>query len=132
MNCAANVATDTTKPLRVLIVEDEPLIAESLRADLRDAGFEVVAVASRVERALALIDDVIFDVAIVDANLAGKSAAPVAAALSARGSPFLAFSGYAREQLHSDFSDAVFVQKPYRIGRLIDDLNAALAKRRGA
>jgi DNA-binding response OmpR family regulator len=116
--------------VRVLIVEDEPLVAENLRADLIDEGFEVVGVAARVESALSLIQGMVFDVAIIDANLAGMSAAPAAAALSARGLPFMVLSGYAREQLQREFSEAVYVQKPYRIRKLIDALNSLLRNQR--
>ena len=123
-------STVDPKPVRVLIVEDEPLVAENLRADLIDEGFEVVGIAARVESALRLIHGVGFDVAIIDANLAGASAAPAAAALSARRLPFMVLSGYAREQLQREFSDAVYVQKPYRIRKLIDELNSLLRNQR--
>jgi DNA-binding response OmpR family regulator len=118
------------RPVRVLIVEDEPLVAENLRADLIDEGFEVVGIAARVESALRLIQGMGFDVAILDANLAGVSAAPAAAALSARSLPFLVLSGYAREQLQREFLVAVYVQKPYRIRKLIDELNSLLRNQR--
>jgi DNA-binding response OmpR family regulator len=123
-------STVEPKPVRVLIVEDEPLVAENLRADLIDEGFEVVGVAARVESALRLIHGTGFDVAIIDANLAGVSAAPAAAALSARSLPFMVLSGYAREQLQREFSGAVYVQKPYRIRKLIDELNSLLHNQR--
>ena len=130
MTLPSNSAVDPAEPARVLIVEDEPLVAENLRDDLVEAGFEVVGVAARVESALKLIEGTGFDVAIIDANLAGTSAAPAAAALSARGLPFMVLSGYAREQLQREFSDAVYIQKPYRIRKLIDDLNSLLHKQR--
>jgi DNA-binding response OmpR family regulator len=130
MTLPSNSAVDPAEPARVIIVEDEPLVAENLRDDLVEAGFEVVGVAPRVESALKLIEGTGFDVAIIDANLAGTSAAPAAAALSARGLPFMVLSGYAREQLQREFSEAVYIQKPYRIRKLIDDLNSLLHKRR--
>src|SRR5271154_1650881 len=126
MTIPSNSAVDPAEPARVLIVEDEPLVAENLRDDLVEAGFEVVGVAPRVESALKLIEGTGFDVAIIDANLAGISAAPAAAALSARGLPYMVLSGYARGQLQREFSDAVYVQKPYRIRKLIDELNSLL------
>jgi DNA-binding response OmpR family regulator len=130
MTLPSNSAIDPAEPARVLIVEDEPLVAENLRDDLVEAGFEVVGVAARVESALKLIEGTGFDVAIIDANLAGTSAAPAAAALSARSLPFMVLAGYAREQLQREFSDAVYIQKPYRIRKLIDDLNSLLDKQR--
>lgn len=130
MSLPSNSAVDPAEPARVIIVEDEPLVAENLRDDLVEAGFEVVGVAPRVESALKLIAGTGFDVAIIDANLAGTSAAPAAAALSARGLPFMVLSGYAREQLQREFSEAVYVQKPYRVRKLIDALNSLLHKQR--
>jgi DNA-binding response OmpR family regulator len=123
--------TDTAgvrPPARVLIIEDEPLVAENLRADLLDFGFEVVGIAPKVDKALTLIEHTACDIAIVDANLAGISAVPAAEALKARGLPFIVLSGYTRAQLPIEFAAAVFVQKPYRIGRLIDEVRALLAK----
>ena len=130
MTLPLNLAVDPAEPARVIIVEDEPLVAENLRDDLVEAGFEVVGVAPRVESALKLIEGTGFDVAIIDANLAGTSAAPAAAALSARGLPFMVLSGYAREQLQREFSEAVYIQKPYRVRKLIDALNSLLYKQR--
>jgi DNA-binding response OmpR family regulator len=130
MTLPSSSAVGPAEPARVLIVEDEPLVAENLRADLLDAGFEVAGVAARLENALRLIEDIGFDVAILDANLAGTSAAPAAAALSARGLPFMVLTGYAREQLQREFSDAVYIQKPYRIRKLIDELNSLFDERR--
>ncbi|MFZ2105537.1 MAG: response regulator [Roseiarcus sp.] len=130
MTLPSNSAVDPEEPARVIIVEDEPLVAENLRDDLVEAGFDVVGVAPRVESALKLIERTGFDVAILDANLAGTSAAPAAAALSARGLPFMVLSGYAREQLQREFSEAVYIQKPYRVRKLIDALNSLLHKQR--
>lgn len=123
--------SDTAAPpaTRVLIIEDEPLVAENLRADLIDAGFDVVGVAPKLERALRLIEEAACDVAIVDANLAGVSAAPAAAALSARNLPFVVLSGYARGQLSSEFAAGAFVQKPCRMSRLLDEIRALLPPR---
>jgi DNA-binding response OmpR family regulator len=128
MNSQSEAAIEVPRRSRVLIVEDEPLIAENLRTILVDAGFEVAGVAAKVEAALMQIADASYDVAIVDANLAGVSAAPAAAALSARGLPFIVLSGYTREQLQSEFSEGAFIQKPYRIAQLINVLNSILLK----
>jgi DNA-binding response OmpR family regulator len=78
---------------RVLIVEDEPLIAENLRAILVAAGFEIAGVSAKVEAALRMIEDITYDAAIVDANLAGESASAIVLALSARQIPFVVLSG---------------------------------------
>jgi DNA-binding response OmpR family regulator len=113
---------------RILIVEDEPLLSENLRAELMDAGFEVVGIAAKIDKALKLVGETACDLALVDANLAGVSAAPVAAALTARKLPFIVLSGYTRAQLPADLAVAAFVQKPYRIGELLSEIEALLAR----
>jgi DNA-binding response OmpR family regulator len=129
MNCSSEMAVKTPQSARILIVEDEPLVAEDLRTVLVDAGFEIAGVAARVATALSLIETVACDAAIVDANLAGASASPVAAVLSARGLPFIVLSGYTREQLQSEFSGGFFIEKPYRLTEVIDSLSTILPKR---
>jgi DNA-binding response OmpR family regulator len=114
---------------RILIVEDEPLIAENLRATLVDAGFEIAGVSSKVETALKMIEGPTFDGAIVDANLAGVSASAIIIALSARQIPFIVLSGYTREQLPGEFSGGLFIQKPYRIAQLVEGLTTVLTKK---
>ena len=86
--------------------------------------------ASRLEsgQALNLIENIGCDAAIVDANLAGVSATPAAAALYARGLPFVVLSGYTREQLQGEYSAGLFIQKPYRLSELIDGLSAILQR----
>lgn len=111
---------------RLLVIEDEPLIAEALCEDLVAAGFLVIGVANRLEKALKCISENAFDAAIVDANLAGTSAAPAVEALALLGRPFLVMSGYSREQLSAAFAGAVFVRKPYRVEELIGRLRLML------
>ena len=113
---------------RILIVEDEPLIALELEEFVIDAGFKIAAIAGKLEKALALIESGACDAAIVDANLAGVSASPVASALTARGLPFIVLSGYSSEQLQGAFSGAIFIQKPYRPARLVEALNYIVPK----
>ena len=111
---------------RVLIVEDEPMLAFALEEFLTEAGFEIAGVAARLETALAMIETGIFDAAIVDANLAGVSAGPAAAALTARGLPFVIVSGYSSDQQQSVFSGALRLQKPCRPEELIQALHSLL------
>ena len=113
---------------RVLIVEDEPLIAFALEDLLIDAGFKIVGVTGRLDKALALIGSAVFDVAIVDANLAGVSASPAASALTARGIPFIVLSGYSIEQLPDEFLGAHFMKKPCRPAQLIQSLGDIVLK----
>jgi DNA-binding NtrC family response regulator len=110
------------KKVRVLIIEDEPMIAFALEECLIEAGFEIAGVAGRLEAALTLIESKVFDVAILDTNLAGVSAGPAAVEMRARGLPFVVVSGYLPNQQHADFKGAFCLQKPCSLPRLIDVL----------
>ena len=106
--------TSPTSP-RILIIEDEPLIAFGLEHLLVKAGFRVSGIATKLSKALALIELDACDAAIVDANLAGVSASPAGAALADRGLPFVVLSGYSPEQQSGAFPGAAqFLQKPCR------------------
>ena len=120
---------DRPRTVRVLIVEDEPMIALGIEDVLIDAGFEIAGVAGKLDKALALIECGACDAAIVDANLAGVSAGPVADALVTSSLPFIVTSGYAQEQMHSQFSGAPFLQKPCRPELLIQTLKALVQNR---
>ncbi len=110
--------------MRILIIEDEPIIALDLHDTLIEAGFAVVGVANRLDQALEFIAESSFDAAIVDANLAGESASPAALALAARGLPFIVLSGYSLEQQLDGFAGSQFLQKPCRPAQLIQALKA--------
>ncbi len=122
-------ALNSQRKARILIVEDEPMLAFTLDDFLIGAGFEISGVAGRLEVALAMIEGGGCDAAIVDANLAGVSAAPAASALKARGLPFIVFSGYLPEQQKEAFSGAPFVQKPCQPEQLIQALRSILPSR---
>lgn len=85
---------------RILVVDDEPVIAMELEYMLVEAGFTIAGVTGNLQTALSLVESGICDAAILDANLNGVSAAPIAAALAARCLPFLVLSGYAPDQQH--------------------------------
>ena len=111
---------------RILIVEDEPMLAFALEDTLIDAGFQIAGVAGELSAALAIIECGVCDAAILDVNLAGVSAGPAAAALAMRGLPFLLLSGYSSDQLPDALSDAPRLQKPCRPDRLIQALRSIL------
>jgi DNA-binding response OmpR family regulator len=121
----------TDRPLaRVLIIDDEPLIALSLKDTLVEAGFQIVGVAGKLVKALALIDLAVFDVAIVDANLFGESSRPVGLALAARQIPYLVLSGYSEQQQGANFPTAArYFQKPCDPKRLVEALSVILVNR---
>src|ERR1700722_14479694 len=85
--------------LRVLIVEEEPMVAWLLDDMLADFGCAIVGAADRIEEALAMIEEQSIDVAALGLNLRGRMSYPVADALVARGIPFVFTTGYARDRL---------------------------------
>lgn len=105
---------------RILIVEDEAIIALAVEEILLEGGFEVAGVAGRLETALSMIEGGTFDAAILDTNLAGVSAGPAALALRACKRPFVVVSGYLPSQQHEAFRGAPCIQKPYAPQRLIE------------
>ena len=120
---------DKQQQARILIVEDEPIIALTLQDLLAGAGFEIAGVAVKLETAFALIESGRCDAAILDANLAGVSATPLASALAERGLPFIVLSGYSPEQLQGAFPGALFfLQKPCRPAQVIRALKTILFK----
>src|SRR5262249_61987757 len=79
---------------RVLVVEDEYLVAMDMSAYLEAAGAHVVGPASNVSAALEALEHTELDGAVLDVNLRGEMAYPVADALVARGIPFVFTTGY--------------------------------------
>jgi DNA-binding response OmpR family regulator len=113
-----------TVAMRVLIIEDEWMIADDVAAALTTAGCNVAGVAGSIRKALALVNEVQCDVAVLDANLDGASAEPVAKALRQRGVPFLVLSGYASEERCETLADAPFLAKPYSGADLVARVRA--------
>jgi len=123
---SADTITVDNPHQRILIVEDEPMLAFALEDTLIDAGFAIAGVAGDLETALAIIESGACDAAILDVNLSGISAGPAATALTARGLPFLTLSGYSPDQQPGPFSAATRLQKPCRPDRLIQALHDML------
>jgi DNA-binding response OmpR family regulator len=101
------------QPKRVLVVEDDALIALDIARQLADAGFQVVGPAVSVARALRLIGDHGCDIAVLDVNLGNRETSEaVAHALRARSTPFIVLSGYMREQHPPGLQGAPVLAKP--------------------
>jgi CheY-like chemotaxis protein len=110
---------------RVLVIEDEMMVAMLLEDMLADLGCTVVGSAARVEEALALIEAAgALDAAVLDINLNGQKSYPVADALVARSVPFLFATGYGRDSVMNGYRSFPLLQKPFRPS----ELAAALAK----
>ena len=98
---------------RVIIVEDEPLVAMDLESCLTAAGCEVVGSAGTVREAKTLCAEAACDAALIDVNLAGQPVDELAATLTKRNIPFAFVTGYGREALPQGFRDALVVGKPF-------------------
>jgi DNA-binding response OmpR family regulator len=107
---------------RVLIVEDEPIIAFDLADQLAEAGFKVVGPALRASEGVALVAGEGCDVAILDVNLGQETSEVVALALAALGLPFVVVSGYSSDQHPAVFKGAPLVVKPVHFAQLLVEL----------
>jgi DNA-binding response OmpR family regulator len=109
---------------RILIVEDEPLIAMMLEDFVDALGHTVAGTADCVSTALPLVEDGAFDMVILDINLrGGERAWPVADALKAKGKPFLLASGGHTEAFPEPHRDAPMIGKPYTMDGIREALN---------
>jgi CheY-like chemotaxis protein len=111
-------------PCRVLVVEDEALVAMMLEDLLADLGCEVVDNPMRLDQAIAAAHGGEFDLALLDLNLAGRRTYEVADILTARGIPFAFLTGYRAEDLEPAYRETPILAKPFRRG----DLEAILAR----
>lgn len=103
---------------KVLLIEDDPLVAMMLEGYLDVLGHEIVASAASVSDALAYVADENFDFAILDVHLAnGKTSEAVAAALGAAGKKFVATSGDATV-MAAEFEDRPVLRKPFTVAEL--------------
>ena len=118
--------------VRVLLVEDESLIAMLLEDSLVDLGCEEVMVAPRLEQALALAETAAVDLAILDVNLNGTPSFPVAEVLTTRGVSFVFATGYASGSVPAAFQAVPMLHKPFRSHDLERALEAALGFRSGS
>lgn len=113
--------------LRVLLVEDEGLVAMAVEDMLRDMGCEVAASACSVDEAFDKLTAGGFEIALLDISLRGKKVYPVAEALLSRGIPFAFASGYGSAELPEAFKSRPVASKPFQMGELSAALAEALA-----
>jgi CheY-like chemotaxis protein len=110
-------------PKKILVVEDEILVAMFLEDLLIGMGHEVVGPASRLGEAMEFARNSAIDFAVLDVNLAGDTSFPVADLLRARGIPFVFATGYGTEGMAADHCDDRTLRKPYAA----EDLRQAIA-----
>ncbi|MGE0225647.1 MAG: response regulator [Acetobacteraceae bacterium] len=110
--------------VRVMVVEDEALVAMMILEYLEDLGCQVVATASRLQEALEKAADVQADVGLLDVNLAGQMSYPVAEVLRGRGIPVVFATGYGTDGLPSTLRNVPVLSKPFRQHQLADALQS--------
>ena len=111
------MSEDRARP-RVLVVEDELMVAMGLELVLADAGYEVVGPLGRLDDALAAARVEEVDFALLDVNLRGAEVYPVADVLSGRGIPFTFLTGYGREALPARHAGGSILSKPFEASKL--------------
>lgn len=114
---------------RILVVEDEYILARQLVRALTQEGAVVLGPVPDVARALAMIGEGQgkIDVAILDVNLVGEKVYPVADALLGQGVPFLFASGYDADEVNPRFAMIGHLVKPLMMKSLVAALVAILA-----
>jgi len=117
---------DTLSGLRVLIVEDEMLVAILLEDHLSDHGSVVVGPAVTVSEALRILGSEPIDAAVMDVNIGGEKAYPVADALDRRGIPFLIVSGFGASAIPPDRPNWRVCAKPFTGDGLVAMLKAQI------
>jgi len=119
-----------TQPLngrRVLVVEDESLVAMLLETILEDMGCTPVGPASNIDDGAAMARDTTeLDAALLDVNVAGRQVFPVAEALKARGVPFVFSTGYGEGGLPDEWRGNPTIQKPFTEAAVRDALMKAM------
>lgn len=105
--------------MKILVVEDEPLLSMLLEENVAELGHEVVGAAGTVEHALALIDEVPIELALLDFSLGQQTTSvPIAVRLRDKGIPFLYLSGHRSLGEEGDIPSAPLLTKPFSLEQL--------------
>ena len=117
--------TKDISELRVLVLEDEPLVAMLAEEMLTDLGHRAASVVHRIKDALEAMDAHQFDLAFLDVNLSGSLSFPVADRAAAKGIPVLFVTGFSGDHMDRLARECV-LQKPYTAQDLQRAIAAAL------
>lgn len=114
----------TLRGMRILVAEDEVMIADDLSGALAEQGAEVLGPAATVARAMAISEDeAAIDAAVLDINLRGEMIYPVADALIARGVPVVFATGYDQFIIPERFTRVPHCEKPVGIDKILGALH---------
>lgn len=112
--------------LKALVIEDEGPVALLIEDMLLDFGCEVAASAADLGKASEFARTARVDFALLDLNLAGQSALPVAGILRDRRIPFVFSTGYGASEVMHGFERYPLLVKPFNSEDLRDKIAAAL------
>jgi DNA-binding response OmpR family regulator len=129
MPTAHTSATECASPgpeetRRILIVEDEAMIALLVQETLSDVGYRIAGVAPRLAVGLDMARSAAIDVAVLDINLNGEECFPIARVLRDRNVPFLFASGCSEDGIPAEYSQVPVVTKPYNVATLMSALSS--------
>jgi CheY-like chemotaxis protein len=113
---------------KILVVDDEPLIALMIADWLEEQGFEILGPAHSVPQALELLATDTAHAAILDVSLGDSDCYDVADALAAKSIPFAFATGYGADSVASRFSNVITVTKPFDFEAVRDVVGRLLAK----
>jgi len=115
--------------VRVLIVEDDPLLLLDLELTLAGAGAEVVGLCQTLQEALQRLDPGDFSIVVLDFRIGAETVSPVARRLADKGVPFVFYTGQPRQEPSlAEWRHCSIVEKPSPPGALISAVRAALAR----
>ena len=123
---------DPPEGLRVLIVEDEPLVAMEIALQLEDEAMVPLGPATSCRQALALIEAEQPDLVLLDGNLNGEKVDAVANEIAASGTPFAFVSGYGSDQFPEGHRHRPALGKPFTTAALLKVIKALAREREAA
>jgi len=118
--------TGVLEGVRVLVVEDEYLVAILIEEILESAGCVVMGPIPRLPEALDAAHHDNCDAAVLDVNLAGQRIDPVADALSERNVPFMFVTGYGANALPGEYAERPLIHKPFRMADLLSAVSSLM------
>jgi CheY-like chemotaxis protein len=123
---AAADGGEDNRRVRILVIEDSPVVGPFVTDALGELGYDVVGPAPNFSTAREMIEGEAFDGALVDVFIRGERAFPLCDLLERKGVPFILTSGYADWQIPEQWQDRPRLHKPYIIGQLEEALDSLL------
>lgn len=117
---------------RVLLVEDETLVAMLLEEGLEELGCDIVGPVGRIDTAKQAVDGGHFDCAVLDINLRGQPVYPVAEMLAARSVPFCFVTGYGGREIAAGFAERPVLHKPFSADELATVIDHLMQRKAAA